>query len=301
MTGSLYNTVSTCLQHTCAVGGVKPRVAFCPSNGKGTRSLTHYRSKYIRINMSRNSENGNEARSDQRVRQVLTSDQRVCLDMTDDREFYSIPRLVEHSDDLFRRDLSRLYDKMIPDNSAFGEQQKTRILDLCSSHVSHLPKGKQYSVVGHGMNAVELGRNPELESFFIRDLNKDPEDWAMSSNSVDAVLCCCSIQYLRFPEKIAREILRVLKPGGVCIISFTNRMFHQKAIRAWRDNTEYGRVQLVKQYFDSASGFSEPQVVTRIDGPDSIWGNLKVSILKALKGGQRDPFYAVISYKLLND
>eukprot|EP00890_Picochlorum_soloecismus_P000943 jgi/Picsp_1/184/NSC_00184-R1_protein len=296
MTGSRC-TASPCVhQHTCAVGGVKPPGAFFLPNRKPAKSLKHYKNKYARMIICRNSENRDEARSE---RQVFTSEQRVCLDMADDREFYSIPRLVEHSDDLFRRDLSRLYEKMIPDTSAFGEQ--TRILDLCSSHVSHLPKGKQYSVVGHGMNAVELGRNPDLDSFFIRDLNKDPGDWAMSSNSVDAVLCCCSIQYLRFPEKVMQEIRRVLKPGGICIISFTNRMFYQKAIRAWRDNTEYGRVQLVKQYFDCVGGFSEPQLLKQIDWPDSIWGNLKVSALKALKGGQRDPFYAVISYKLLND
>lgn len=284
-------------EHRCAVG--KPYGALFLPNSKGTRRLNEYKGENLsRMKTLRKSVNRDEERSDI-LRQVLTSDQRVCLDMTDDREFYSIPRLVEHSDDLFRRDLSRLYEKMIPDNSAFGEQ--TRILDLCSSHVSHLPKGKKYTVVGHGMNAVELGRNPDLESFFVRDLNKDPEDWAMGSNSVDAVLCCCSIQYLRFPEKVMLQIRRVLKPGGVCIITFTNRMFYQKAIRAWRDNTEYGRIQLVKQYFDCVSGFSEPQVITQIDWPDSVWGNLKVSALKAFKGGQRDPFYAVISYKLPND
>lgn len=39
-----------------------------------------------------------------------------------------------------------------------------------------------------------------------------------------------SVQYLQFPEKVFEEVYRVLKPGGVAIFSFSNRMFYQKAI-----------------------------------------------------------------------
>jgi hypothetical protein len=51
------------------------------------------------------------------------------------------------------------------------------------------------------------------------------------------------------PERVFAEIYRVLKPGGVVIMSFSNRMFYTKAIQAWRDATDYGRIGLVKQYF----------------------------------------------------
>lgn len=37
-----------------------------------------------------------------------------------------------------------------------------------------------------------------------------------------------SIQYLQYPDKVFKELYRVLKPGGVCIITFSNRMFFQK-------------------------------------------------------------------------
>lgn len=46
--------------------------------------------------------------------------------------------------------------------------------------------------------------------------------------SFDAVLICVSVQYLQQPEKVFAEIYRVLKPGGVCIVSFSNRMFYEK-------------------------------------------------------------------------
>ena len=74
----------------------------------------------------------------------------------------------------------------------------------------------------------------------------------------------CSVQYLQQPETVFAEIYRVLKPGGVVIMSFSNRMFYEKAVAAWRQNTDYGRQQLVKSYFQAVSGFSEPEVVTAV-------------------------------------
>lgn len=44
-------------------------------------------------------------------------------------------------------------------------------------------------MVGHGLNAAELGRNKRLDSFFVRDLNADPDGWALQDGSFDAVVC----------------------------------------------------------------------------------------------------------------
>jgi ubiquinone/menaquinone biosynthesis C-methylase UbiE len=38
----------------------------------------------------------------------------------------------------------------------------------------------------------------------------------------------CSVQYLQQPEKVFAEVCRVLKPGGVAIFTFSNRMFYEK-------------------------------------------------------------------------
>jgi hypothetical protein len=65
------------------------------------------------------------------------------------------------------------------------------VLDLCSSWVSHLPKEVSYSrVVGHGLNAAELARNPRLDTFFVRNLNAEPDAWALADQSFDAVVMC---------------------------------------------------------------------------------------------------------------
>jgi len=260
--------------------------------------------------------------------QVLTSAERTKINRDDDREWYSRPRLVQHFDDSFARQLTQLYRERIPADAV--------ILDVCASHISHLPEEVQYPIVtGHGMNAAELGRNPRLSSFFVRDFNKEPDGWAAADCSYDAVLCCCSVQvgdtrthsiatpraclatttpqpstqrffyappplqYLQQPERVFAEIYRVLKPGGVVIISFTNRLFYEKAVAAWRDASGFGRTQLVKQYISAVRGFTEPEAVLQVGVPPPS-GPVEAAVRAVQALFQRaagDPFYAVIAYR----
>ncbi|KAK9811121.1 hypothetical protein WJX73_004044 [Symbiochloris irregularis] len=223
-------------------------------------------------------------------REVLNRSQRVKVDPDDDRRFYDMPRFVNHVDDHFLQCVTALYRQRIPKEGA--------VLDMMSSHVSHLPKDNKYSkVVGHGMNALELAKNPQLSTFFVRNLNMDPSDWALASDSLDAVTCCVSVQYLQQPEKVFAEIYRVLKPGGVAIFSFSNRMFYTKAIRAWTDNTEYGRVSLVKQYFQCIEGFTPAEEVEEVDTSQEQPQGLAAFVSKLQGFSQNDPFYAIVSYK----
>ncbi|KAG2484416.1 hypothetical protein HYH03_016830 [Edaphochlamys debaryana] len=232
------------------------------------------------------------------MREVLNRGERTKLDQGDDRDFYDVPRLVKHVDDSFLDQVTELYRQRIPPGGT--------VLDLCSSWVSHLPPEVTYAkVVGHGMNAAELARNPRLESFFVRDLNKSPDGWAAADASFDAVLCCVSVQYMQQPERVFAEIFRVLKPGGVCIITFSNRLFYNKAIAAWRDSTGYGRCQLVRSYFQAVSGFTAPEVLTEVPlasggGGKSGGGGLAAllgPLGKLLARSGSDPFYAVVAYR----
>jgi SAM-dependent methyltransferase len=220
-------------------------------------------------------------------RKVLRGEERTKLDVSPDLEFYSTPRFVTHVDDDFLAQTTELYRRRIPANGS--------VLDLCSSWVSHLPREKEYKKVwGHGMNATELGRNERLDGFFVRDFNEDPRIQAPDC-SFDAVTMCVSVQYLQRAEEVFAEIFRVLKPGGVVIITFSNRLFYSKAIQAWRDASGYARVQLVKSYFDSVAGFTKPEVVTDLEGiqDDSILGKIRRFFARS----QSDPFYAVIAYR----
>ena len=142
-------------------------------------------------------------------------------------------------------------------------------------------------MVGHGMNAEELGANRRLSRFFVKNLNENPT-FAAADQSFDAVLCCVSVQYLQRPEEVFAEVYRILKPGGVCVISFSNRLFYEKAIASWRDASGYNRAQLVKEYFGAVEGFTKPEVITEVgSAPDgSILGKLRRFVTRT----QSDPF-----------
>ena len=212
---------------------------------------------------------------------LLKPEQRQKLDDTDDQLFYDYPRLVTHVDEGFIQQLTDLYrDRLRP---------QTRILDMMSSWVSHLPAEMEFShIEGHGLNAEELGRNRRLNHYFVQNLNQLPQ-LPLPDQSFDAVLNCVSVQYLQYPEAIFSEIHRVLKPGGVAIISFSNRMFFQKAIQIWRDASEPTRVELVKKYFTCVPGFTVPEVIVN--------KSTVPNFLQWLGAGGGDPFYAVIAHR----
>lgn len=214
---------------------------------------------------------------------MLRSEQRSKLDDTDDLLFYDSPRLVTHVDQGFIDSLTDLYREQLKAN--------TRILDLMSSWVSHLPEEMQFAhVEGHGMNEGELAKNLRLDHYFVKNLNQDPK-LPLQNENFDAVLITVSVQYLQYPEAILSEIHRILKPQGVVIISFSNRMFYQKAIAAWRDGTDTDRVNLVRNYFQSVNGFATPKMIVH---QSPLPGFLQ---MLGLAGG--DPFYALVAHKAL--
>ncbi|MGL5135222.1 MAG: class I SAM-dependent methyltransferase [Planktothrix sp.] len=215
---------------------------------------------------------------------LLQRHERIKLDETEDSLFYSFPRFVTHVDEGFIDQLTTLYQKHL--------KPQTRILDLMSSWVSHLPPEIQFShVEGHGMNEEELTKNSQLDHYFIQDLNQNLK-LPLSDQDFDAVLICVSVQYLQYPEAILSEIHRILKPGGITIISFSNRMFYQKAISAWREATEPDRIELVKGYINSVKindlpGFNSPKVIA---------SQSKTPLFMQMLGmGGSDPFYALIA------
>jgi hypothetical protein len=213
---------------------------------------------------------------------MLRPEQRTKLDETDDSLFYNAPRFVTHVDEEFIRQLTVLYQERL--------QPNTRIFDMMSSWVSHLPEEMQFEhVEGHGLNRDELAKNPRLDHYFVQNLNQNPI-FPLADNDFDAVLNTVSVQYLQQPEAVFTEICRVLKPGGIAIVSFSNRMFYQKAIQAWRDGSEQDRVALVQRYFKSVPGFSEPETVVRQSSVPSF--------LQMLGVPGSDPFYAVIAQKI---
>ena len=194
---------------------------------------------------------------------VLSDRERSKLDSSDDDAFYDSPRFVTHADDGFLARLTELYAEAIDPGD--------RVFDATSSWVSHLPEYRFERVVGHGLNEAELAENDRLDEWFVQNLN-ERQSLSLADDEFDAVLCALSVQYLQYPGAVFSEFARVLAPEGVLVVSFTNRMFPAKAVRAWRTASMDDRVDLVEAY-SRAGGLTVTDVVR--------------------ERPERDPFYAV--------
>jgi SAM-dependent methyltransferase len=189
-------------------------------------------------------------------------------DPSPDPLFYQQPRFVTHIDESAVAAVTNLYRTLF---AAGGT-----VLDLMGSWVAHLPPEIAYAeVIGHGMNEEELKANPRYTRYFLQDLNTNPV-LPLADTSIDAAAICVSVQYLQHPVAVFREVRRVLKPGGVFAITFSNRCFPTKAIAIWLHLPMGQHDRLVGLYLQRA-GFTALEARTLIP-PDL----------------PQDPFWAVI-------
>jgi SAM-dependent methyltransferase len=166
--------------------------------------------------------------------------------------FYAAPRLVQHLDARCREELRGLYGGLL--------QPGMRVLDLMASHDSHLPPDA-FDVAGIGLNGEELAANPRLAERVVQDLNACPQlPWA--DGRFDAVVCTASIEYLTQPRAVLAELRRVLRPGGLVAVSFSDRWFPTKAIAVWSRLHEFERLGLVLHLLHDA-GFTGLHTETR--------------------------------------
>lgn len=206
------------------------------------------------------------------------------LDGNTDDIFYSMSRLTDHLDARALEEVSKLHGELIP--------HRGRILDLMASVNSHLPDSLQPTeLIGLGMNEEELAANRLLSKYLVHDLNLEP-NLPFPDNAFDAVTCTVSVEYLIRPLEVFNEVLRILKPGGVFINSFSNRWFPPKVISLWIDLHEFERMGLVSEYYLRTDGF----------GKIFTWSQQGLKRPEADKYGSQlslsDPLYAVWSHKV---
>ena len=200
-------------------------------------------------------------------------------DETSDGDFYMKPRFVDHLDSCALETVERIYGRLIPAGAT--------ILDLMAGPDSHLRKVRNPAmVVGLGLNRSELDSNPVLSEHVIRDLNADPR-LPFSDNRFDVVMNTVSVDYLTQPLEVFREVSRVLKPDGLFIVVFSNRMFPPKAVNIWKRSSEKQRVELVRRFFSLSGRFAIQGYQESIGRPrpkdDKYYGD----------GIPSDPIYAV--------
>ncbi|KAL7168577.1 hypothetical protein ACSBR2_038922 [Camellia fascicularis] len=179
------------------------------------------------------------------------------FDESPDTSFYESPCFVTHIDNPAIAALTKYYSEVFPPNNTLG----IAILDMCSSWVSHFPVAyKQDRIVGMGMNEEELKWNPVLTEYVVQALNVNPK-LPFADNSFDVITNVVSVDYLTKPMDVFKEMSRILKPGGLAVMSFSNRFFWTKAISIWTSTGDADHVMIVGSYFHYAGGFEPPQAV----------------------------------------
>ena len=203
------------------------------------------------------------------------------MDASNDSVFYSVPRFATHIDDNAIISLRQYYDFNLP--------QKGRILDFCSSWISHYPpriedavERDEVVVLGTGMSEPELRKNLVLNMkgdgrWKVQDLNDDPDVKLPDSRAkLDAATCVVSIDYLTKPVQVLDSIRKHMHEGGKVHLVISNRCFLTKAVGRWLKVSEDEKLDMVGDY---------------------LWwsGWRDVEILEIVKGGQwfKDPLWVV--------
>jgi SAM-dependent methyltransferase len=209
----------------------------------------------------------------------------VREDESDDAVFYARDRYVQHLDERALGAVTRLIGGLVI-------EERPRILDLMAGWDSHLPTElRPARVVGLGLNENELHENAALTERVIHDLNSDPR-LPFPDDTFDVVLNTVSVDYLTRPFEVFAEVGRVLSPGGLFLVIFSNRMFRQKAVKLWRRSCEQERVLIVEDFFRDSGAFASPQLFAYQGRPrptDDKYAGL---------GLPSDPIYAVYAEAL---
>jgi SAM-dependent methyltransferase len=172
------------------------------------------------------------------------------IDESDDRIFYAKDRFVDHLDAEALTAVQQLIADLVVED-------RPVVLDLMAGWNSHLPKKPRPArAVGLGLNRNELAQNQALTEYLLHDLNADPH-LPFPDATFDVVLNTVSIDYIVHPFTVFSEVGRVLKPGGLFLVVFSNRMFPEKAVKVWLESSEDERVLLVEEFF-AGSGLFEP-------------------------------------------
>lgn len=169
------------------------------------------------------------------------------VDDAADAAFHARPRLTQHLDARCREELAAIFGNLL--------RPGAHVLDLMASIDSHLPLDLHgLTLAGLGMNPDELAANPRLVERVVQDLNACPVlPW--SDARFDAVLNTAAIEYLTQPAAVIADVMRVLKPGGLFCVAFSDRWFPTKAIAVWSRLHDFERMGLVSSLLHEA-GFT---------------------------------------------
>ena len=178
-----------------------------------------------------------------------------------DEIFYSWPRLVTHIDDDAIAAVGALYEELGIDR---GRARPHELLGVAFSYATGAP----HRAGDECRRAAGESRPPKPSSC---TTSMQTRNCLSTEASFDAAVCCVSVDYLTRPLEVFAEVVRVLRPGGPFVCTFSNRCFPTKAIRGWLYANDEERCDIVSRYFRSAPGFGDPRQERRT--PASHYGD----------------------------
>lgn len=161
------------------------------------------------------------------------------------------------------------------------------------------------------MNEKELEANKQLTEYYVQDMNQQPTLSQFEDNSFDVICNVVSVDYLTKPLEIFKEMYRILRPGGVSLMSFSNRCFPSKAVAMWLQADDIGRLTIVGSYYHYSAEWTSiealdlkemqdtparPSAAEVFRNPASLtaWMNTAAAVAK---NNQGDPMFVVKGVK----
>lgn len=89
------------------------------------------------------------------------------------------------------------------------------------------------------------------------------------------------------------QTCRILKPGGLVALSFSNRLFFTKAVSNWLGTSDLEHIYIAGAYMHYAGGFTDP--VAEDISPRASFSASMQNVLNNKASG--DPMYVVYARK----
>lgn len=157
------------------------------------------------------------------------------------------------------------------------------ILDVGCGTGEHLKRAQGHGLVATGVEPAQAMRESALRNLpGTKIVPGVATELPFEDNSFDAVLMIEVLRYLhRSDIKVAlQEARRVLRPGGVLLVTLVNRwaldgFYLLQRVRQWRKGSEYDEVNPFCEFFSprqaerelSEAGFAEVRTEGRLFGP----------------------------------
>lgn len=189
------------------------------------------------------------------------------------------------------------------------------VLELGAAEESYLPTDLQLSRhVGFGANAKLMGQNPSLTESFVVDLNKVVDEIgidsdainALESDSFDAIIMANTIDFLTAPREVFKSAWRVLKPGGLMMVPFTNTdaytsKFGRAQTKMWTDMNDDQHMWVCGTFFQFSASDGWENLIGFDISPEGSKKQEDNPILSKLGGKKTMNMYVVQARKVAPD